>query len=161
MYQFLHFVLPAAAVLTTALQDVARDPSRDFPPSINKALLVRNIAVLVSHLESPSAYDETEPADQASCIQASKIISRRLNQILEGVFAAPATTIPTPNVASGSEGLESSSAASAAQGSTTSTFAPNDIGVVDLGGFDLLDLGNWATSSVLDLEVTNHDWNMF
>lgn len=160
-YKAFHFGLPAAAILTTALQDMIRDPSRNgLPSNVNRACLIRNISVLVSHLEGLHTYEETHSVEQASYrhLQASKTISRRLDQILEGVFNGPASTIP-PNFATVQEGLDSSSNEHCSNFPTN--FAPISDEAVDLEGFDTFDFDTWATSAIFDLETTRHDWNMF
>lgn len=155
--QALQFGLPAAALLTTALQEAIRDPLQCFPPSINKACLIRNISVLISHLESVFATDEAQTTEQASCRQASKTISRRLDQILEGVFGGP--TAPTPsNVGAVQQELDSASTANC---NGLSSFAPTSNEETNFEGVDNFDFDAWSTTAVFDLETTMHDWNMF
>lgn len=155
--QALQFGLPAAALLTTAIQEANRDPLQRFPPSINKACLIRNVSVLISHLESVFATDEAQSTEQTSCRQASKTISRRLDQILEGVFGGP--TAPTPsNVGAVQQKLDS---ASTANGSRLPSSAHMGDEEMNLEGVDHFDFDAWSTAAVFDLETTMHDWNMF
>lgn len=95
--------------------------------------------------------------EQASCRQASKTISRRLDQILEGVFGGP--TAPTPsNVGAFQQELDSASTANC---SRLSPFAPMSDEEMNLEGVDHFDFDAWSTTAVFDLETTLHDWNMF
>lgn len=155
--QALQFGLPAAALLTTALQEANRDSSQCFPPSINKACLIRNIAVLISYLESVFATDEAQSTEQASCRQATKTISRRLDQTLEGLFGGP--TAPTlPNVGAVQQDLDS---ASTADCNRLSSFAPISDEEMNFEGGDHFDFDAWSTTAVFDLETIMHDWDMF
>lgn len=156
LIQALQFGLPAAALLTTALQEANRDPLQCFPPSINKACLLRNISVLISHLENVFATDEAQSTKQASCRQASKTISRRLDQILEGAFGGSTAPIPS-NVGAAQRELDSVSTANC---SKLSSFAPISDEEVNLEGVDHFDFDAWSTTAVFDLETTMHDWNM-
>lgn len=152
----LQFGLPAAALLTTALQEAPRNPPdlQNFLPSINKACLIRNISVLLSHLESLFATHEAQSTEQASCRQAAKTISRKLDHILEGVFGGP--TAPTPlHVGAAHEGLDSSTTADC---SILPYMTDEEI---DLEGLDHFDFDTWATTVVFDPETNIHDWNMF
>lgn len=154
LYKVFEFGLPAAAILTTALQDMTRDPSKNLPASINRAILIRNISVLISHLESVIAYGDIQSKDLASCRQASKSISHRLDQILEGVFSG-STTVGPPNLV---ERLDSSSVEHC---NNFSTFVPTQGEAIGLEGVDDFDFDTWASTIGFDLETTRHDWNIF
>ncbi|KAJ4397566.1 hypothetical protein N0V93_001797 [Gnomoniopsis smithogilvyi] len=149
------FGLPAAAILTTALQDAIRDSSKSLPSNIPRANLIRNVSVLICHIESVFANGGPHLKDLESCRQASKTISRRLDQVLEGVLSGPTGTVSTflP---------ERPDSSSTGDCTNFSAFAPlvhdEAVGLDGVGDFDF---DTWATAAVFDLETTRHDWSLF
>ncbi|RAL08021.1 uncharacterized protein BO97DRAFT_446425 [Aspergillus homomorphus CBS 101889] len=101
----LSYGLPCAAILSTALETAFQDTSTGtkLPPSVKTSVLIRNLSVLVSQLESVSSPNET---NHVFCLKASQAISRKLDHILDSFATADPTQPPgllpepisTPNV---------------------------------------------------------------
>ncbi|KAK3934599.1 hypothetical protein QBC46DRAFT_426569 [Diplogelasinospora grovesii] len=145
--------VPSAAILTTALQEATRDSSRSLPSGVNSSLLIRNLSVVVSQLESVSSPGES---NRVPCIQASKVISRKLDQILDSL-AVSAAVMPSNDAL----GVENSSAESMSTRLPPASSTPA-MGLADLDtfvDFDTLDLETWALN--VDLGATNGEWDLF
>lgn len=91
--------------------------------------LVRNLSVLVSHLENVCGHSET---NHKFCIQASKAISRKLDKILNEPMM-PASSPAPPNSFNVAQGLNTPLQALA---------TPGMLSHIPLGGeeLDLLDM---------------------
>ena len=113
-----------------------------LPPELDRSRLIRTLSVFVSQLESISGPGEP---NYDICIQASKAISRTLDELLNPSLAylGPAST-----------------------GTSTAQFA--DLDNVDLGTigadavngnfWDGFDVSNWANS--VDWTATYGEWSM-
>jgi hypothetical protein len=109
--------------------------------------------VLVSQLESVSSPGES---NRVPCIQASKVISRKLDQILDSL-AVSAAVIPSNDAL----GVENSSAESMSTRLPPASSTPA-MGAADLDtfvDFDTLGLETWALN--VDLGATNGEWDLF
>jgi hypothetical protein len=72
--------LSSAAVFLTALEKITQDPLTILPPGIKTSAVIRNLSVLASQLESVSSSRER---NQAFCLQAAKVITKKLGKILD------------------------------------------------------------------------------
>ncbi|KAI1478200.1 hypothetical protein F4774DRAFT_419522 [Daldinia eschscholtzii] len=138
----LYYGVPSASILTSALLDITRNPSRTLPPGINGSLLIRNLSVLVSHLESGTSPSET---NHEFCMQAARLISRNLDQILSGFTAS---TITTP----------SNSAQELNDISDAWTAGIGDLVNISFGDFNSLDFETWVMD--INLNTINSEWNI-
>ncbi|KAI1442713.1 hypothetical protein F5Y02DRAFT_395330 [Annulohypoxylon stygium] len=136
----LSYGLPSATILITALQDTTTNPSTNFPPEVSRSRLIRHLSVLVSQLESISSPKETT---HEFCIQAAKIISRKLDLVLDN-FATPALVIPSGAVSD----------------PKASTLTPGSANLEPIGFDDMdgLDFDSWPLS--FDLDTVNNEWNI-
>lgn len=96
--------------------------------------------MLVSQLESISSPKETT---HEFCIQAAKIISRKLDLVLDN-FATPALVIPSGAVSD----------------PKASTLTPGSANLEPIGFDDMdgLDFDSWPLS--FDLDTVNNEWNI-
>ncbi|OTB17073.1 hypothetical protein K445DRAFT_21265 [Daldinia sp. EC12] len=138
----LYYGVPSASILTSALLDITRNPSRTLPPGINGSLLIRNLSVLVSHLESATSPGET---NHEFCMQAARLISRSLDQILSGFTASTVTTPSNP----AQELNDNSDAWTAGIG---------DLVNISFGDFNSLDFETWVMD--INLNTINTEWNI-
>ncbi|KAI0848475.1 hypothetical protein F5Y00DRAFT_262570 [Daldinia vernicosa] len=138
----LFYGVPSAAILTSVLLDVTRNPSRALPPSISGSVLIRNLSVLASHLESATSPGET---NHEFCMQAANLISRNLDQILGGFIISTVTTPLDP-----AEELDN----------VSDVWAPgtSDLDAISFGGFDSLDFETWAMD--INLNAISSEWNI-
>ncbi|KAI1645799.1 uncharacterized protein F4817DRAFT_162437 [Daldinia loculata] len=138
----LFYGVPSAAILTSVLLDVTRNPSRTLPPDISGSVLIRNLSVLVSHLESATSPGET---NYRFCMQAANLISHNLDQILSGFITSTVTTPADPT-----QELDDISA----------VWAPgtNDLDAFSFGDFDSLDFETWAMDT--NLNTISSEWNI-
>ncbi|KAI1408229.1 hypothetical protein F5Y13DRAFT_182781 [Hypoxylon sp. FL1857] len=138
--------LPAATILITALQDAIKDPLRSLPFTMNRPLVIRNLSVLASQLENVSNPNES---NHMLCIQAAKILLRKLDGVLDSLSAPTATILPDSTLESASTPRLNSSVAI---GEPT---YPNS---VDLSDPDGLDFETWALD--FDLDAATSEWNI-
>ena len=143
--------LPSAAVLSTALENITRYPSRVLPPGIKTSAVIRNLSVLASQLESVASSRER---NQAFCLQAAKAITEKLDKILDK-FATPKFQA-TPDVATSID-------VSPMSVLTTDIDSPladgaGEIGAINLDDYDNFDLMSWAID--FDLGNTASEWTM-
>ncbi|KAI1803421.1 hypothetical protein F4811DRAFT_524737 [Daldinia bambusicola] len=138
----LYYGVPSAAILTSALLDITRNPSKTLPPGVNGPLLIRNLSVLISHLENATSPGET---NYEFCIQAAEVISRNLDQILSGFNTS---TAPTPS--NPAQGLDNSPDTWAAR--------IGNFDSIGFGDFNSLDFETWVMD--INLNTINSEWNM-
>ncbi|KAI8958303.1 hypothetical protein F5Y11DRAFT_351642 [Daldinia sp. FL1419] len=121
-----------------------RDPSRTLPSGISGSLLIWNLSVLVSHLESATSPGET---NNRFCIQAAKFTSRNLDQILSSFntsFATPAIPLnPAQGLNNGSEAWG---------------FGTSDLDNISFSDFDSPDFETWVMD--INLNAINAEWNI-
>ncbi|PSR88495.1 hypothetical protein BD289DRAFT_367089 [Coniella lustricola] len=161
----LFYALPSAVILLAALQDAARDPERSLPPSVRKAALFRHLSVLVCQLECLAApEDSTYPF----CMHAAKIISRRLDDILEEKMTCSVTATAQTQSATGSsqDRVPADSPDSPPQCSgdditgplLQAEYAPT---TANLSHLDGVDFETWAANWEFDTGLTNTEWGVF
>ncbi|KAK3180682.1 hypothetical protein K4F52_008032 [Lecanicillium sp. MT-2017a] len=92
--------LPAAVILTTVLQEAMDDPSKWLNPQIKRSYVLRNLSVLVLHMETVSDVSER---NHAFCMQAAQAISEKLDRLLDGPTSN--TTTPLPMQRSGENAI--------------------------------------------------------
>ena len=135
--------LPSAAVLSTAIKNLAQGPAKVLPPGIKASAVIRNLSVLASQLESVASPRER---NQAFCLQAAKAITAKLDKILDK-FATP-NFQATPGVTTSTD----ASAMSIPASSLDSSLAGGAINLDDCENLDLMswvidfDLGNTAST---------------
>ncbi|KAI1392524.1 uncharacterized protein F4822DRAFT_441461 [Hypoxylon trugodes] len=140
----LSYGLPSSAILTTVLQDM----TKTFPPNINRSLLIRNLSVLVHQLESVSSPGET---NHMFCTQAARIISHKLDQILDNLTTSATTTPSNTAIGLGSPAsiLQQTQASSSAERS-------GDTEIMNMDNFDNLDFETWVAG--LDIDISSNEW---
>ncbi|OQD84428.1 hypothetical protein PENANT_c013G03007 [Penicillium antarcticum] len=147
--KILSYGLPSAVILLNTLEIVIEDPSKPtaiLPSGITTSNLIRNLSVLVSQLENFSSPRET---NQLFCLKASKVISRKLNNILENFpisdSAMPTKRTPEPDTAN----------------LTTDEIFTSipDIDTINIEDFDPFDIADWAIN--FDLGAMSDDWAIF
>lgn len=152
--KILSYGLPSAAVLMTALYDATRDPLISLPPDVNLSHLIRHLSVLVSQLESVRSPDEP---NSEFCTQAANIISRKLDQFLEG-FTDPVGVI----LSSATPGPDYSPRSISTQPQIdicASIPAPEGLDTIDLEGLGDFNLENWPLD--FDFDAFSSEWNIF
>lgn len=157
--QLLGYALPCAAVLTTTLQNVSRsNGSLKLPTGVSRSTLIRNLSMFVSHLQSICSPGD---GDYKICVQASKAMSRVLDEVLEGPGASnaePQTPISASNEAVVDvQAVLNSSIQPLLNGAETA-----DIGDLDMlggEGLDEFDLSTWIKN--IDWTVTGGEWSAF
>lgn len=88
--QVLCYSLAAAGVLVNALLEVARSKgTQSLPDGLNRAFIIRQLSVFISHLES--IYNPGDP-NYTICLNAAKAISRTLDDALD-ISSAASTTV--------------------------------------------------------------------
>ncbi|KAI1460131.1 hypothetical protein F4805DRAFT_418238 [Annulohypoxylon moriforme] len=149
----LSYGLPSAMVLITALQDTTQDPSIAFPPEVNRSHLIRNLSVLVSQLDSISSPKETT---YEFCIQASKIISRKLDTVLDNL------TVPAPvgllDTTPGSSKSPKSIPTQPSLTNGTPTPGSASLETINFDDMDGLDLDSWPLN--FDFDAMNNEWDI-
>lgn len=138
--------LPSAAVLSTAIKNLAQDPSRVLPPGIKTSAVIRNLSVLASQLESVASPRER---NQAFCLQAAKAITAKLDKILDK-FATP-NIQATPGVTTSTDASPMSIPASSLDSSLAG-------GAINLDDYENLDLMSWVID--FDLGNTASNWSV-
>lgn len=110
------------------------DPSKWLDYSVKRSLVLRNLSVLVSHMETVSDANER---NHAFCMQAAQVISERLDRLLDG----PDNGDNTPATPSVHRSVENTITGQDA----TSANADSLTGYLNLDGFDVnnFDFGMW------------------
>ncbi|KAJ6131286.1 hypothetical protein N7523_001746 [Penicillium sp. IBT 18751x] len=141
--------LPSASMLIRALETTNLHSSNILPPSMKSSNLVRNLSVLVSHLENVCRHGDT---NHTFCIQASKAISRKLDIILSEP-QKPASSIPF----NASQGFNTPSQSLVTPG-MPSELSPGvgELGLLDMKDIDSFDLANWVLD--VDLDTFGSSW---
>jgi hypothetical protein len=87
--------LPAAVVLATAAQNLARKPgqSAPLPSGISPSALIRSLSVFVYQLQNTCWPGEP---NYDICVQASKTISSTLNEIVDELYTPASTPVSVP-----------------------------------------------------------------
>lgn len=157
MVKLLSCGLPSAAVLSTALENLTQDPSRTLPPGIKTSVVIRNLSVLASQLESVSSSRER---NQAFCLQAAKAITEKLDKILDK-FATSSKSQATPDVLTQGTALSPMSVLTPTiDSSFTNGAGTGEIGggAINLDDYENFDLMSWAID--FDLGNTANNWIM-
>lgn len=149
--------LPCAAVLVTALQDTSRDGgTKTMPTGLSRSRLIRDLVVFNSQLESMWTPAE---ADQKIFRQASKAITRALDELLDGTStSAAAVNAPTgaQRTMSRSDGRAHDPMAVSSPAGNDTTLPEFDILNDPLDGFDL---AAWVKN--IDWSGTGGEWSTF
>ncbi|KAJ5289691.1 uncharacterized protein N7443_009944 [Penicillium atrosanguineum] len=147
----LSYGLPSASMLIKALEKDNSESTNTLPPSMKPSNLIRNLSVLVSHLENVCSHRET---NHTFCIQASKAISRKLDNILNEPIM-PASSTPFNAL----QGLNTPSKAYPAPGMSNNTpYGGDELDLLDMDDLDGFDLANWVTD--VDLDTLDSSWNI-
>ena len=93
--QLVCFGLPAAAVVATAAQNLARKPGQCplLPSGMTPSALIRSLSVFVFQLQNTCRPGE---ANYDVCIQASKTISGTLDEIVDEFYTPSSTPASAP-----------------------------------------------------------------
>lgn len=130
--------MPCAIVLVTAAKKLGQTTGSNhiLPDGITRSILIRDLAVCVSQLDSMAV---TTESNANACGQASRAISRTLDELLNAPVTAAALE---PLTATGA-----------------SSIADDGLQNVDLAMFDDIDLADWIKS----IEGTSNtiDWYNF
>lgn len=158
--QILGYGLPCVAFLTNVLQSVSRSGgTQQLPPNIKRATLVRTLSVYVSHLDSICRPGD---GDYNICVQASKSISRVLDEVLDpssasGASATSAVAPQTPvSVAAGGESQQAAAAFSSSQ---QMLLDADDFDLLNADGLEGFDLSSWVKN--IDWTETGCEWSTF
>ncbi|KAJ5684561.1 uncharacterized protein N7477_000906 [Penicillium maclennaniae] len=143
--------LPSASMLVSALETTKLHLNNILPPSMKSSTLLRNLSVLVSHLENVCRHGDT---NHTFCIQASKAISRKLDIILSEP-QKPASSIPF----NASQGFNTPSQSLVTPG-MPSEISPGagELGLLDMKDLDSFDLANWVID--VDLDTFGSSWDI-
>lgn len=149
--------LPSAVILATALKDVTRNRTQLLPAELSKTTLIRNLSVFIAHLESFSTSGDT---NSAVCLEASKPLSRALDEALEPPGVPVSGDIESQNSALTRGNYNNNTHSSAQQWVSD----PGNTSTVDLdtfshGTFDNFDLSTWING--IDWTGTASDWTDF
>ncbi|CAK3812188.1 transcription factor C6 like [Lecanosticta acicola] len=143
-YVVLCYGLPAAAILMTTLQNVTKSSptgtESSLPPGLSRSTLLRHLSVFISHLDSICSPGD---GNYELCIQASKVLSRILDEILDTPNASSSSTFQeTPDL------LTASNANVATQANTDNMSVMMDMDNFADNGEDLdgIDLAAWVKS---------------
>ncbi|KAI0883873.1 uncharacterized protein GGS22DRAFT_195046 [Annulohypoxylon maeteangense] len=148
----LSYGLPSAMVLIAALRETTQSPSTNFPLEVNRSRLIRNLSVFVSQLDSISSPKETT---HEFCIQAAKIISRKLDMVLDNL--AVSTHVEPLDVAPGSNESPKLMPNQPIPANGTSTPGSASLETINFDDMDGLDLDSWPLS--FDFDAINNEWN--
>lgn len=143
--------LSSAAVILTALGKVTQDPLTILPPGIKTSAVIRNLSVLVSHLESVSSSRER---NQAFCLQAARAITLKLDKILDELATSKfqsTSDVPTSTDISPISVLTPDV-------DSLLTDGAGEIGAINLDDYESFDLLSWAID--FDLGNTASNWTM-
>lgn len=156
LLKVLNYGLPSAAMLATALQGIARSGAQTLPTSLSRSALIRSLSVFISHLEGICSPGE---ATHLICVQASKAISRILDDVLDSPAAPVATTrSPTPaSTNNNTRATPNSPGQPLLLG--TDTMGMTDLDVLNSDGLDGIDLSSWVKN--IDWTGTGGEWSTF
>ncbi|EME48148.1 hypothetical protein DOTSEDRAFT_147401 [Dothistroma septosporum NZE10] len=161
-YIVVAYGLPSAVMLAYALQSTARGNKRQALPSdLSRASLIRHLAVFVSHLESISDFIER---NNTICIQASKAITRALDEVLDMPATPAAAASIAPQTAGTANDHDSTGPLATPALSASQPILPDGNMNVDADLFsgDLLDgfdLSSWVKN--IDWTGTGGEWSTF
>ncbi|KAJ9622714.1 hypothetical protein H2203_006365 [Taxawa tesnikishii (nom. ined.)] len=136
--------LPSAAVLATALHS-----NTTLPANLSRSTLIRNLSVFIAHLESIYSPEE---ANYGICMQAAKIISRTLDDVLEpptppSHTQATLATTQKPGPASQNPDSTDMTVFSASQHLSLGAdgmSGPYNLAAINIDTLDALDLSDWV-----------------
>ncbi|OOQ83373.1 hypothetical protein PEBR_34988 [Penicillium brasilianum] len=143
--------LSSAAVLLTALENSTQDYSRSLPPSIKMSVLIRNLSVLASLLDSVPSPRER---NQTFCLQAAKAITEKLDKTLEKL--ATSNSLVTPDIVTSNDVSPISILTPNAGSSLSAGY--EEIDAINLADYENFDLMSWAIN--VDFGNTPSNWNM-
>lgn len=154
----LGYGLPCVAFLTTTLQNISRSGgSQQLPPNIKRATLVRTLSVYVSHLDSICRPGD---GDYNICVQASKAISRVLDEVLdpspstkEVTASAGAPQTPMSTTAGG----ESQQPAAFSSSSQQTALGADDFDLFNADGLEGFDFSSWVKN--INWTETGCEWS--
>lgn len=133
-------------MLIKVLEKTNPNPTDTLPSNMKPSNLIRNLSVLVSHLENVCGPGGT---NHAFCIQASKAIAKKLDNILnEPTISASSSSFEVVNTSS--EAIPTSG---------ISDYTPpggDELDLFDMQDLDGFDLANWVIDVDLDIGST---WN--
>lgn len=135
--------LPAVALISQAL---SKDGGRRLPGDISRSKLIRDLSVFVANLENICTPKE---ANYAVCIQASQIITRTLDEVLDADAGAAARPTAVSTVTG--NGIADAQITSPSSWEVNNAHAElaADLDYNALGGLDAFDLDTW---------LKNVDW---
>ncbi|KAK4497697.1 hypothetical protein PRZ48_010350 [Zasmidium cellare] len=158
-YMVIGYGLPPVAFLTNALQTVSRsDGTQQLPPNVKRATLIRTLSVYVSHLDSIYRPGEGE---YAICVQASKTISRVLDEVLDpsssskeatASVAAPQTPV---SVSAGGETQQPAAFSS----SQPLSLGADDLDLLNADALEGFDFSSWVKN--INWTETGCEWSTF
>lgn len=151
-----NYGLPAAALLAKTLQNTA---GRILPIGLSHSSLIRSLSVFISHLESIcTAGDPNHPI----CVQASKTLSRTLDDVLDSSTIPPFAASPADAVGD-AENATYATPPSQTQPLLLGTggAAMADSTSMDISTLDGLDLFDWAANIDWTNSVGGGQWSTF
>jgi hypothetical protein len=127
--------------LATAAHNLARNGAANtvLPSELSCATLIRNLIVFVSQLESIRGPEE---ANYDICVQASRAISRTLDDLLEQAIAPPGQAPVTP---------------AQPQVIANEHVDVDDLGALNPDDWENFDLSNWIKS--IDWTSAGGEWS--
>ena len=132
--------LPAVAVISQA---ISKDGGRSLPGDMSRSKLIRDLSVFVANLENICTPQE---ANYAVCIQASQIITRTLDEVLD----LDSNTTVRPNDASTTigNGIADAQAPSPSrwEGNNAGPVSAPDLDYNALSSLDAFELDTWLKS---------------
>ncbi|RAK83303.1 hypothetical protein BO79DRAFT_241300 [Aspergillus costaricaensis CBS 115574] len=152
--------LPSAAVLLTTLENNTQDLSSILPPGIKTSSVIRNVAVLTSHLERVASSRER---NQAFCLQAAKAITEKLDRILDKLATSKFQARTIADVATRVDVMNSmptptTDLDASLTGGDSAGDGDREIGTFNLDDYDNPDLMSWAID--FDLGSMASEWTM-
>lgn len=156
--QVLCYGLPAAAVLVNALLEVARSKgTQSLPEGLNRAFIIRQLSVFISHLES--IYNPGD-ANYNVCVNAAKAISRTLDDALD-ISSAPSTAVTSaagPQTPASSNDIGANSTLAPAMPLMLSNERNGmDLDILSSNGLDGFDFATWMKD--IDWTGTGGEWS--
>ena len=157
--QMFAYGLFCATILCSALQDITRDPSKMLPEGLNRATLIRNLSVFIADLELVCGPGNI---NHEFCAQASKAISKALDDVLNGVSTTTVFVNNVPNIGVLATPSSSSSLPALNEfGNASGLPRTDDLASMDFSNFDVgnFDLSDWSMN--IDWTGTTGGWNIF
>ncbi|KAJ5662675.1 hypothetical protein N7462_011601 [Penicillium macrosclerotiorum] len=148
----LSYGLPCASVILMALEKVTQDNTMSLPPVVKSSVLIRNLSILVSQLENVSGPREV---NQLFCLQASKAISRKLDNILDSLTGS--NSLMSPDTSTDQSTTDIPRFHSTDSNNVSLHTMHTDSSLLD--DFDTIDMFSWAVDS--DLGASSSEWNLF